>query len=81
MFRSVNKQRDVVVGHRQIFLTGAACSVIGDEDEQRVLEPGFFPHLGKELANGVVGILHRSFATVTGRYVDATFRVGIGSMI
>src|SRR3990167_3998278 len=79
--RCVDEQRDMVVGYRQVFGTGAAGGVVGDEDEQGVGKPGFLPRLLKELADGMVGVLDRAFAAIARWDIDTSARVSVGPVV
>ena len=77
----VDKQRDVVVRHRQVLLACTAGRVISHKDEDRLVEPGFSSGLLQELADRVIGVLHRAFTTLAGRDVDAPIGIGIRPVV
>ena len=55
--------------------------MVGDEDEQRVVEPGLAARLRQELADGVVGVFHCSLTPLAGGDVDTPVRVGVRPVI
>lgn len=64
--------------------SAAACAadvMVGDEDKDCIVEPGLFASLIEKLANGVVSVLHRAIAPITGFDVDPVVWIGAGAMV
>jgi hypothetical protein len=71
----------MVFRHRQLGLAGDRGAVIGNDDEQRIVEPGMTPRLLDELADGEIRVLDRAFTPAGRGNVDAPVRVGIGALL
>ena len=78
--RRPDEERDLVLAHLELALAGDGGAVVGDDDEDRVLEPGLGPRRLEEGADGVVGVGHAALATAQAR-IDPTRRPGVGPVV
>ena len=62
VLRRVDHQRNLVGLERNLGLAVDARTVIGDHDEDRVVEPGLLGGLAQEIAERVVGVAHARLA-------------------
>src|SRR5437773_8657547 len=77
----VDDERNVVVLGRQLGAAAPLVGVIGDDDEERALEPGLGAGTVDELSDREVGVLDCTLAAGAGGNVDAPRGIRKGAVI
>ena len=81
VLRRVDEQRNQVLVDRDALVPRALAPWSAVMTNSVSSNHGLLRALREEVADGVVGVLHRAVAPAAGRDVDAPGRIGIGAMI